>query len=684
MVARQSAVVQTVKNCQTLVLSKLILYYCSEYTNIEDFRGLTSTDWGFLKQLYPDLQVELILTTYSATRRELEFFIVSNMPITRLDYMDERNENSERGIVISELFVHLLSCQTNDHLVTLRLVWQKPIQHLSSTFIPFLQACKKLKILELIIYSPTSGVDVLLESWMENRPESLEKVIIDVSYIRNGNNIIGWIKINIYVFLLKKAGLNINPEIVSDANAIEPIGVQYTEEKRESETVQSIASNDTEECEKQGKWSELPSLPLENIYSFLRREDQVNMSLVCRSWSEGYSSPSVWKTFRFYLTDSQLTMDSCPVMEVVKKYSNMFRHVEIESSSSENNDLMRNFCRHVIQFLQILTRNSQLNSVVFRSFLLCLIYMNNPPYYEICRAIADFLSSQRHLKRVEFHYCFFRYQETVEILRNIIENRRKTLTHLKLRGFSFDRNEDIESNAAQKLPILADLPSLRTLDTDYSFIFEKMFARQSIAIQTRKNCQTLVFTKLILEYDYRRTEINVFRGLTLTDWRFMKKLCPDLQVELILKMGEPSRREMEFFIVPNMPITRLDCEFEESDMRMEIVVLFDHLLACKTNEHLVYLKLEWEEPTQHLSSTFISFLKACKKLKCLVLITYSPISGIDVLLESWLENRPDSLEKVLIDILYLQNRNDFPGLINITEYVSRLKLAGLNIRVNIQ
>ncbi|GBM27365.1 hypothetical protein AVEN_120952-1 [Araneus ventricosus] len=183
MVARQSTAIQMVKNCQTLVLSKLILHYLNKFTDIKDFRGLTSTNWGFLKRLYPDLQVELILTPDSETRRELEFFIVPNMPITRLDYMYERREKSNRGIDISELFGHLLACQTNDHLVTLYLDWKKPIQHLSSTFIPFLQACKKLECLEVIIYSPTSGIDVLLESWLENRPESLEKVILDVSCI---------------------------------------------------------------------------------------------------------------------------------------------------------------------------------------------------------------------------------------------------------------------------------------------------------------------------------------------------------------------------------------------------------------------------------------------------------------------------------------------------------------------
>ncbi|GBN43581.1 hypothetical protein AVEN_230119-1 [Araneus ventricosus] len=57
-------------------------------------------------------------------------------------------------------------------------------------------------------------------------------------------------------------------------------------DKRDSETAQSPASNETE----QGQWSKLPSLPLENIYSFLTRHDQANMSMVCRQWFEGYGS----------------------------------------------------------------------------------------------------------------------------------------------------------------------------------------------------------------------------------------------------------------------------------------------------------------------------------------------------------------------------------------------------------
>ncbi|GBO04298.1 hypothetical protein AVEN_8571-1 [Araneus ventricosus] len=464
----------------------------------------------------------------------------------------------------------------------------------------------------------------------------------------------------------------------------DPILRHYVIDKGLTKTTES---NEKEECEKQGKLSELPSLPLEKIYSVQTREDQVNMSLVCRRWSEGYGS-SAWKTFRFALTESQVSLDTCPVMKFAHKYSCMFRHVEIESTWVYI-WLMKKSCRHLVEFLQILTSNTQLTSVKFLYFANFLPRIDKPTYNNICREIVEFLASQRHLKRVEFDLCFFNFPECVEILRKLTENSRESLTHLKLQNFLRDENKDIEkdSNAAQKLPMLEDLPSLRTLETDYSFIFENMVARQSTAIQKVKNYQTLVLSKLILYYFNEFTDIKDFRGLTSIDWGFMKTLYPDLQVELILTTDSATRRDLKFFIVPNMPITRLDYmdeRGEKSNRGIDISDLFGHLLACKTNDHLVTLHLDWKKPIQHLSSTFIPFLQACKKLKSLELIIYSPSSGIDVLLESWLENRPESLEKVIIHVSCIDVEDDFSSLLNLTtEYVSLLKKAGLNISVNL-
>ncbi|GBO04297.1 hypothetical protein AVEN_8570-1 [Araneus ventricosus] len=195
-----------------------------------------------------------------------------------------------------------------------------------------------------------------------------------------------------------------------------------------------------------------------------------------------------------------------------------------------------------------------------------------------------------------------------------------------------------------------------------------MVARQSVAIQTKNNCQTLVLSKLILHYLNEYSDIEDFRGLTSTDWGIMKALYPDLQGELILTIDNAARRGVRIIISPNMPISRLEYSSVGFNAGTEIPVLFDHLLACQTNEHLVTLHLDWEEPSQNLSSTFIPFLQACKKLKCL---------------ESWLENRPESLEKVIIDVSNVHEEDDFPGWNNITDYAFLLKLVGLNIRVNL-
>ncbi|GBO18052.1 hypothetical protein AVEN_189772-1 [Araneus ventricosus] len=116
-----------------------------------------------------------------------------------------------------------------------------------------------------------------------------------------------------------------------------------------------------------------------------------------------------------------------------------------------------------------------------------------------------------------------------------------------------------------------------------------------------------------------------------------------------------------------MPISRLEYSTVDFNPGTETAVLFDHLLACKTNEHLVYLKLEMAEPTQHLSSNFIPFLQACKKLKCLKMFMINTTSGIDVLLEPWLEIRHESLEKVIIEVSNMNYEDDCPSLINITK-----------------
>ncbi|GBN77185.1 hypothetical protein AVEN_157049-1 [Araneus ventricosus] len=159
------------------------------------------------------------------------------------------------------------------------------------------------------------------------------------------------------------------------------------------------------------------------------------MSLVCRKWSDGYGSPSMRKTFRFSLTESQLLMDSCPVMKFVRKYSSMFRHIEIHYLMTFKEHLMYTWCRHLIVLLQMLSSNSQLISVKFQDLVYCFESIDTQTYDDIFRAISNFLGSQHNLKRAEIYKCFFGYQEGVKIFKNLTENRRESLTHLVLRKF---------------------------------------------------------------------------------------------------------------------------------------------------------------------------------------------------------------------------------------------------------
>ncbi|GBN90056.1 hypothetical protein AVEN_91915-1 [Araneus ventricosus] len=429
------------------------------------------------------------------------------------------------------------------------------------------------------------------------------------------------------------------------------------------------------------------------VFSCIRKGfNQSNTSLDTSEWPEGFCSPSVCKEIIFALTETQLSMDTCPIMEFVQKYSSQFQHVEIECIHSTEKRLIKRWCVHFKVFLHILTSNSQLISVKFLYLSNCFQHIDTPTYVDICRTISLFLESQHRLKRVEFRICSFRFNEGVELLGKLTENSRESLTHLVLVLFvryepmdkvissSHDSFVICPSTAAQTLPSLIDFPSLKTLEIDYSFILENKVARQSTAIQTVKNCGTLVLSNLFIHYDNRRTPIEVFRGLTSTDWRFLKILCPDLQVELLFYTNSPSRRELEFIIVPNMPITQMTYLCDNFDMEMDTGVLFGHLLACKTNDHLVSLSVGWEMPIPDLAHAFPPFLQACRKLKCLDLSVSHPANGVDILMQSWLENRPETLEKVRINITEIEEEDEYANLMSLA---GEFKLRGLNVNVNL-
>ncbi|GBL90105.1 hypothetical protein AVEN_135461-1 [Araneus ventricosus] len=171
----------------------------------------------------------------------------------------------------------------------------------------------------------------------------------------------------------------------------------------------AIDIQSTEESDKLLQWAELPSVPFERIYHFLHRKDQINMSQVCRKWSEGFNSPSVWETFRFSLTESQLSMDPCPKIKCAEKYSRMFGHVEIVCIRNVDQHLIETWCRRLILFLDILTRNSQLICLKVQWAEFCFILDTINCVEDLKKAIVSFgeSQSQHHWKQVELHSCYF-------------------------------------------------------------------------------------------------------------------------------------------------------------------------------------------------------------------------------------------------------------------------------------
>ncbi|GBN23928.1 hypothetical protein AVEN_195026-1 [Araneus ventricosus] len=94
-----------------------------------------------------------------------------------------------------------------------------------------------------------------MESWLENRPESLEKVSKDISDMQEEDDFASLMILNNeYVSLLDiSLDTPYSSEIVFYDDAINCIDKQNTADKWDIETAQSIASNETEKCEKKSQ-----------------------------------------------------------------------------------------------------------------------------------------------------------------------------------------------------------------------------------------------------------------------------------------------------------------------------------------------------------------------------------------------------------------------------------------------
>jgi len=62
---------------------------------------------------------------------------------------------------------------------------------------------------------------------------------------------------------------------------------------------------DEEEEEDDGGWQWLPTILLEEIFSYLNLRDRYHSSIVCRRWYEAFYSPTLWR--RLVLTSTTFT-----------------------------------------------------------------------------------------------------------------------------------------------------------------------------------------------------------------------------------------------------------------------------------------------------------------------------------------------------------------------------------------
>ncbi|XP_077993882.1 F-box/LRR-repeat protein 8-like [Glandiceps talaboti] len=73
-------------------------------------------------------------------------------------------------------------------------------------------------------------------------------------------------------------------------------------------------------------WSCLPDHIIIHIFSFLPLQERWQTALVCKSWSECFDHPSLWRYFKFIFKEDEDTKK----LKCLEKYGNVLKHVEIQ------------------------------------------------------------------------------------------------------------------------------------------------------------------------------------------------------------------------------------------------------------------------------------------------------------------------------------------------------------------
>ncbi|XP_035219390.1 uncharacterized protein LOC118192506 [Stegodyphus dumicola] len=431
-------------------------------------------------------------------------------------------------------------------------------------------------------------------------------------------------------------------------------------------------------------WEDLPPLTLEKIYSYLSRNDQCRMSLVCSKWAKEFSSPSVWRNVRFFLPEYEYNAEIYPEVKFARRYGHMFRHIEIICKRVRTH-LLGIIWKQLKFFLQCLTFTVHLNSVSFTNMGNYFRHLDDYIHDDIFRDIVNFLSAQRNLKTVKFFNSHFDNFEAAEILKALCENNCGKLNCILLKGFVRDSPVNQIENHEIDLSFMYDtLLNLYQFETDYSQIFERIIHAFSDRLDSlgwsRINNTKGVLTSIKMNCEgSRRAQ---FKGISSSIWKQMRKIFPQLKIDMHLNAGGHPQNAAEFFIRRDIPLRSLDFRHEKyhAPNDVDISFLFHHITASGSNKTLEELSIVWIFPSMNLASEIIPFLLECPKLKILQLYISRPVVNLPNIFNSWEQNRPKSLETVYLTIANIQDPEEASALSGIADdYAPLLQVIGLNL-----
>ncbi|GFU06580.1 f-box domain-containing protein [Nephila pilipes] len=444
------------------------------------------------------------------------------------------------------------------------------------------------------------------------------------------------------------------------------------------------SDDENDEHEKKKKWSELPSLAIENIYSFLSRTDQSRMSLVCSRWANVYGSPCIWKTIKFYLPEHDYSAEIYPEVKFVRKYGSMFRHVEIICKRTRN-QMLGIIWRQLKLFLQGLMSQSQLESIKFINMGNYFRHLDDFIRSDVIRALNNFFESQGNLKNVVFHDSRFHKEEGMELLNSIYQFNKATLRKLVLRGFvnDLDYNEVSNNYLLNLSTVCGMFATVQILEVDYCQILEdilRCFGEQISEgihrIDKKKHHKP--FVNMYCEgMKYAR-----YQGISPSCWKLFANTFPDPRIMVDITVHSHLRNEMGMFLIKEIPLKMLDFRYEKSYLspRTDITTLFNHFLYCNYHNHLEIVNILWMPPITDFAGAVVPFLQACKKIQIFHLHTQYTSNGIEDVLKAMLENHPVSLKSITLWFNSAINEEDEENLNVLSEqYYPLLEAQGIEI-----